>query len=97
MDSRELKLWLIEETRGLRGEIGSHSNAIAPSAELFDVPLEQSFGAIRAEAVRKVSFRVLVDVSFQLRPIALVIPDLLAARTDGEQATQDLDPIDRLL
>ena len=70
---------------------------IAPSAELFDVPLEQPFGTIRAEAVRKISFRVLVDIGFQLRPVTLIIPDLLAARADGKQPTQDLDPIDRLL
>jgi len=70
---------------------------MAPSAELFDVPLEQPFGAIRAEAVRKISFRVLVDIGFQLRPVPLVIPDLLAARTDGKQAAQDLDAIDRML
>ena len=70
---------------------------IAPSAELFDVPLEQPFGTIRAEAVRKISFRVLVDIGFQLRPVTLIIPDLLAARTNGKQAAQDLDAIDGLL
>ena len=52
----------------------SRRMAIAPSAELFDVPLKQSFGAVRAEAVRKISFRVLVDIGFQLRPVSLLGP-----------------------
>ena len=42
---------------------GEHTQA-ATSAELFDVTLKQSFGAIRTEAVREVSFRVLVDIGF---------------------------------
>ena len=71
--------------------------AIVPSAELLDVPLEQSLRAIRAKPVRKVSFGVLMDVGLQLRPVALVIPDLLATRTDGKQSAQDLDAIDCLL
>ncbi len=54
----------------LRWTIGSGVGRRLHLAELFDVALEQSFGAIRAEAVGKISFRVQVDIGFQLRAAA---------------------------
>src|SRR5262245_33083267 len=66
-------------------------------AKLLDVALKQSFSAIWTEPVSKVRFRVVMDVGFQLGPIPLVVPDFLAARTDGQKPAQDLDAVYRVL
>jgi len=48
-------------------------------------------GAVGAYAVREGGGRMLLNIHFDLLPIALVIPDLLAARTNRDEPPQGLD------
>ncbi len=48
--------------------------------------------AVRTEAVREGSFRMIVEVRFKLVPVPFVIPNFLAVRTDWNEAAKDFDP-----
>ena len=45
-------------------------------------------GAFVAIAVRELCVRIFRDIGFQLGPVTLVIPDLFATATNGQQAAQ---------
>jgi hypothetical protein len=47
-------------------------------------------GAIRAYSVAEIGVRVLLQISFHMLPVALVIADLFAATADGEEAVEGL-------
>jgi hypothetical protein len=47
--------------------------------------------AIRTNAVREIRLRVFAHIGFNLIPISVIVPDLLAGSTDRQEATQHLD------
>jgi hypothetical protein len=51
----------------------------------------------RTNSMAEFGFRVIPNIGFHLSPIALVIADLLARRTDREKATQYLNFFQGLL
>ena len=55
----------------------------------------QLLDALWTNAVRKISARVLMEVSLNLIPVSLVIADALAPGTDGEQLLQRFDLFER--
>src|SRR5216684_4670439 len=70
----------------------SSCSPVAPFRPLALVIVRvQLLGALRTEPVGELRVRVGADVSFQLIPVPVIIADLLARRTDGQQAAQGLD------
>jgi hypothetical protein len=52
--------------------------------------------ALWTNAVGKISARVFMEVSFNLIPVSLVIPDALAPGADGQQPLQRFDVFERI-
>src|SRR5436309_8632928 len=51
----------------------------------------------RANAMSKISIRMFLDISLDLLPIPVIIPDLFAGGANGQQTAEGLDLLERVL
>jgi hypothetical protein len=56
--------------------------------EALQQPRVELLCALRADAVAETGFRMFTDIGFQLRPITLIVPDLMAVSAYGQDPPQ---------
>jgi hypothetical protein len=78
--------------RGVRSRVAQNREVdVVPPSLQVQYSLEFLITAFLANAMRKRGFWMLLNIGFNLLPIALIIPYFLTLRTHGNEPTEDFN------